>query len=153
MVGRIVVFAAVNKFLGNETGVVVRGGELDARLVGIEGLHEHMSAARSPPRAAGNLRQKLKGALGRPEIGDVQADVSIDDAHQSDVGKVKSLGDHLCAEKDVDQSLAEGGEHPAVAAGLAHRVAVHPANHEVGKLLLYLGLQPFRADALKADLL
>ena len=105
-------------------------------MVGREGLHQHPTAARSAPRASGDLGEQLKGPFRCSEVRDVQADVCVDHPDKGNVRKIEALGDHLRAEQDMDQSLAEGAQHPAVTAALLHRVAVHAAHNITVELFL-----------------
>ena len=60
--------------------------------------------------AARDLGQQLKGALGGAKVGDVQADVGADHAHQRHRRQVEALRHHLRADQHVGLALQEGGE-------------------------------------------
>ena len=62
------------------------------------------------PGASGHLGEKLKRALGGPEVGHAEADVRRDDAHERDVRDVVSLGDHLRSDEDIVVALAESAQ-------------------------------------------
>jgi hypothetical protein len=77
--------------------VVLRGGHAHGVVIGIDGLDQHDPRHVAASGAAGDLGEKLKGALGRAEIRHAEADIGRDHAHQRDIGNIVPLGDHLRA--------------------------------------------------------
>ena len=82
----------------------------------------------APAAPARYLRQKLKGPLRSPEIGHVERRVCGDDTHEGHIREIVTLGDHLCADEDVDLAPAEGPEDTLVASAGRCGVAVHPCD-------------------------
>ena len=122
-------------FLFVEAGEVVAAGELDGGMKGGEGLDEDFALDVAAPGAARHLGQQLKGPLARAEIGQVQAEVGVDDADQRDVGKVQALGDHLGADQDVGLAGAEIAQDAAVILLALEGVGVHPLHAGAGNSL------------------
>lgn len=85
-------------------------GELDGWGVRGEGLDDHLPFQVAAAGAAGDLGEQLEGAFAGAEIGDVEAEVRIEDADEGDIGEVESLGNHLGADEDVDFMGFEGVE-------------------------------------------
>ena len=98
---------AVLEFFPCEAFVIVSSCQANARLLGAERLHQHLSATRSTPGPACHLCQQLKRPFGRTKVGHVQGHVRLHYAHQRNVGEIESLGNHLRAEQDVDQPFAK----------------------------------------------
>ncbi len=87
--------------------VILRGGELNGVMIGIDGLHQHDARKAAPPRASRYLRQQLKGPLAGAKIGHAEADIRRHHAHQRHVRDVVALGDHLRAHENVVIAFAE----------------------------------------------
>ena len=66
------------------------------RLVGLDDDAPRVLAA---ARAAGHLLEQVVGALPRPKVGHLEGVVGVHHAHERDLGKVQSLGDHLRAQQ------------------------------------------------------
>src|SRR5438046_2104978 len=84
------------------TGKVMAAGELDGGMKWREALHEHLAFDVPAASPAGDLREQLKRALARAEVGLMQRHVRIDDADEGDVRKVQAFRDHLRADEDID---------------------------------------------------
>ena len=95
--GRVVEAAAIGQFALEEGGVVVARGCLDCIVLGVVGLHDNAPPAMAAPGSPGYLSQQLEGALGSPEIGQMEGRIGRGDANQGDQGQIKPLGDHLRA--------------------------------------------------------
>lgn len=78
--GGIAEVAAELDFLFVEERVVLRGGEADGVVIGIDGLDDDLAGGLSPAGASGGLGEELEGAFGGAEIGDAEAEVGVDDA-------------------------------------------------------------------------
>jgi hypothetical protein len=78
------------------------------------------------------LRQKLKGPLRRPKIGQVKPGIGIDDPDKRDVREVQPLGDHLCADEDVDISRLDRCQDPLVRPLRAGGIQIHSGDARAG---------------------
>jgi len=67
-----------------------------------------VSGCSAATSATGDLRQKLKGALTRAKIREVQREISVDDSDQGHVREVQAFRDHLGADEKVDLARAKG---------------------------------------------
>ena len=86
-------------------------------MVGQVALQDHLARHVAAPGAARHLGQELERALGRAEVGQAEAHVGVDHAHQRHARKVVALRDHLGADQDVGLPRLERGQrlrhHPA----------------------------------------
>ena len=73
-------------------------------------LHDHAAGKNAAAGTPLHLRQKLKRALFAAVIGQVQRHIRCNHAHERDVGKIVSLGDHLRADEYLCLPFAEGGQ-------------------------------------------
>ena len=96
------------KLLFGKAIEIVMPGKLNGRAERREGLHEHLALDFASSGSACHLSEKLKGSLSRPEVRQMQAQIGVDDPDEGHVGKVKSLGDHLRADKNIDRAFLEG---------------------------------------------
>ena len=92
---------------------IVPSGELDSRGLGIEGLDNNLAIQVTSPGAARHLGEQLEGALCGARVGDVQAQVCIQHAHQRHAGEVQPLGNHLGAQQNIGSVSAEIGQNIA----------------------------------------
>ena len=116
-------------------------------MVGGPGLDIHLAslgAASCPP---GDLRHKLKGPFGRPEVGEMEPCVGIHDAHDRHVRKIEPLCDHLGAEQDVDRAGGHALEHAVMRPLGAGGVQIHAGNASLGESQTDEVLQLLRAEA------
>ena len=65
------------------------------------GLDEHAPGSLAAAGPAGDLHQQLRHAFGGAEVDAEQSAVRIQNAHQRDIGKMMTLGEHLSAYEDV----------------------------------------------------
>ena len=84
-------------------------------MIGIQGLDHRLARPFSAAGAAGDLRQKLKGSLGRAEVCQAKAHVGRHDPHEGHVRKIVAFGNHLCSNQHIDLAFLQA--HP-------HRVAL-----------------------------
>ena len=108
-----------------------------------------------PAGPAGHLGEQLEGALGGPEIGDLQAQVGVEDAHQGEHGEVVALGQHLGAHQDVHLAQFRGQQprlQGAPAQGGVPVQAQDPGGREQAAQLVLdlLGALPHPAQVLGA---
>ncbi len=90
-------FPAVREFLLREADEIVQRRFLDRRFRRAGRLHQDPAAAMTTSGASRDLRDQLKGPLGRPQVGLMQDCVRRNHADQGDVRKIQTLGDHLRA--------------------------------------------------------
>ena len=125
--------------------------ELDRRVMRRERLHEHLALDVAASRASGDLREELERPLARTKIGQVQAEVGVDDANERDVWKVQPFRDHLRADEDVDLAGAERAERLAIRFLARHRVGVHALHNGLWENFRDGFLDFFRSRAGVAD--
>ena len=94
-------------------------------------LAGHVPAA-GPAR---DLGQQLERPLARPEIGHVQAQIGVDDAHQRHVREMQPLGDHLRPDQDVDLPGPEVAQDPVVGVLARGHVRIHALDPAPGEAL------------------
>jgi len=131
--GRIFQLFAELDLLFVKTHEVMAAGVLDGRMKRRERLHENLALDITAPRAAGNLREQLKGAFARAKIRLVQRGVRVNDADERDVRKMQSLRDHLRADEDVNLARAEITENVAVVILAFHGVGIHALDARLGE--------------------
>ena len=100
--GRVAEGLSMSDFLTVKAFEVVAPDRGEGVVVRHESLHDDASRPRGSSGAAGNLGQELESAFCGPEVREMQADIRGDDADHLDAGEIVSLGDHLCADHDVD---------------------------------------------------
>ncbi len=81
----------------------------------------------------------------------MQGRVGVHDPNERDLWEVEPLGDHLRADEDPHLARAKLGQGPLVAAGLLHRVGIHPQAGHVSKSGPHLGFEPLRPQATVVD--
>src|SRR6184192_4176149 len=80
----------------------------------------------------------------------MKSGVRVDHAHDGDVGKVESFGDHLGAEQDVELALGHALEYPMMRPLGAGGVEVHARDAGNRKAKRYEMLQLLGAEAAHA---
>ena len=138
---------ADRQFAADKGLVVVRGGRADGGMVGRACLHHDATAKRPATAAARHLRDKLAGAFGGAEVGQMERRIGVDDADEHHARKVEALGDHLRADKDVDLAGTKGVERLLVAAPGSHRVGIHAGHAGAAESTADEFLQPLCAGA------
>ena len=121
-------------------------------MIRVDGLDQHDAGRLAAAGAPGGLRQKLERSLRGAEVGQAQAEVGIDDAHQRHIGDVVAFGDHLRAHQDVVVVLAEAGQDGFVVALAADGVAIQPRDAGLGKERAQLLFHTLAADADELDI-
>ena len=121
------------QFPGREAFEIMSHGRTDRIVVGQRGLDQDVATQLPSPCSAGDLTQKLKRPLARPEVRQMNADICVHDSHQGDAREVESLGDHLCPEQDVDVAPLHTVEDALVSPLSGGRVHVHARDTRVGK--------------------
>ena len=97
-------------------------------MAGVAGLDDHAARLFAPPGPAGRLQQQLEGALGRPVIRQVQAEIRVGHDGQGHVRKMMALGEHLRAHQHGGLLARERAQDFLHAAGPAGAVAVQAQN-------------------------
>jgi len=110
-VRRQVAFFPMRQLGLEELVQIVLQGKPDRGLMGQQGLHDHRAPFCGPARTTRHLANKLEGPFIGAEIRYRQGRVGTYDPHKRDIGKVQTLGQHLCAGKDVDLAGGEVAQH------------------------------------------
>ncbi len=126
-------------------------GVLNGRVKRRERLHDHFPFDIAAARAARHLREQLKGAFAGTKIGNVQAEIGVNNPHQRHVGEVQPFGDHLRADENVDFAGPKIAQNMAVIFLPFHRVGVHAPDASLRKHFAQGLLHLFRAQAGVAD--
>ena len=100
-VGRVIKLTALFQLLVGVASEIRVSGELHRRTMRREGLNEDFAFTFATACASSDLREKLEGALGGPEVWHVKRKVCVQNTYQSDIGEVQSFGDHLGANEDI----------------------------------------------------
>lgn len=106
--GGIVEFFADGDFLLVEAKEVVGGRACDGVVRREVGLNDYFTVGVFASGAAGNLRDELERFFTAPEVGDGESHVGKYDSDEINFGKMKSDGDHLGSDKDVDFAFLQG---------------------------------------------
>ncbi len=80
-IGRPMTRAALSALLRHEGGEVTGHQGLHDRVLGAEGLQQHLAGCLRPPGAARHLVQQLHGALCRAQIAACQAEIGVHHPH------------------------------------------------------------------------
>ena len=105
--GRIPQALPVTHLFLEEQGVILGRGSPDRVVLGHVGLNDSTTGALPAPSPTHHLGQHLKGALRGPVVGQGEADVGQDHAHQGDFGQIQALGQHLGTDEHVGLAAAE----------------------------------------------
>lgn len=132
---RISNLPTVFDLLGVETLVVVRRGESHGRVIGLEGLQDHLTGGLRSPRPTRHLGQQLKGALRGPKVRKRKTLVGQHDAHERHGRNVVPLGYHLSTHQDVDLSSSQAIEH-GLHTLTGSRVTIEPGDTSLWETLL-----------------
>src|SRR5205807_277201 len=89
------------------------------------------------------LREELKRALRRAEIGEAEADIRRDDADEGHSREVVAFRDHLCADEDVDLTVAKLPQNRRQRALAADGVAIEPGHSRARTEPLHFGFYAF----------
>lgn len=103
-------FLAVGKQDLIERRIVAGYGELDGRVFGLISLDKDMgvgvmTTADSPD----DLSEKMEGAFGGGEVGEMKATVGLDDADSDEMREVQAFGESLSADEEVNFAGFDGG--------------------------------------------
>ena len=132
----------VSDLLLEEGVVVLRGGEVEHRVVGVGGLDDGKTGVFGPAAPAHHLRDEAEHGLIRPEALGEQERVDAEDAHQGHILEIQPLGHHLGAHHDVVLAAGEPGQQLFVGVLGGGGVLVHPQDaclrEELCQLLLSL---------------
>src|SRR5579862_5515625 len=104
------------------------GGKLHSVVILKIRLQNHFSRRLPASGSAGNLRQQLKGALGRAEIGKAQCTVGANHTNQRDAVNVVALCNHLRADENIELTFIQRVERALEILMPADGVAIEPRN-------------------------
>ena len=149
---RIAELGALHQLRRGEALEVEPLGELHRIGRRLERLHDHRALEVAAAGAAGHLREQLERALRGAEVGQLQREVRVDDAHQRHAREIEPLGDHLRPEEHVVAPGAEIREHLAEKVLLPHRIRVDAGHAGAREQAVDDLLHLLRAVALPADL-
>ena len=131
--------------------IILPRGELDRIVLGIIRFDQNFAGQRAAPGAPGNLRQKLKRALGGPKIRQTELRIRGNDSHQRDALEIVAFRNHLRADEDVDFPGSKIAQHLLVGALGADRVAIQARDFRVGEFFAEFFLELLGARAEKID--
>jgi hypothetical protein len=94
-----------------------------------------------------NLREQLKCALARPEIGKAKSDISRHDANKRHGRKVVALGNHLRTDEDVDRAGRNRGKRSGDSPPTPNCVAIHSERTRGREQSFDLGFESLGAKA------
>src|SRR5258708_20100848 len=121
--------------------------KLDRRTKRGRCLHKNLPGDLSPSGAASDLSEQLECAFTGSKVGQVQPDICIDDAHQSDIGKIETFRDHLGADENVDLSTPKSTEGLSISILSYHGIRIHPSQPGFRKNLLDTPFDLFSTEA------
>jgi len=121
------------EFLLEVAGEIVVPRELNGWTERCVGLNKNVARCFAATRPSGDLREQLKRAFAGAEVGKMEGKIGIDDPDQSHVREMKTFGDHLRTNQDVDLAGAKISQSFAVSFFSSHRIGVHPAHVRFGK--------------------
>ena len=119
--------------------------------MGGEGLDDDFAFEFTASGTSGDLGDELEGALAGAEIGDVEAEVGVEDSDEGDVGEMQALGDHLGADKDVDFLGFEFPEDVFEGVFAAHGIGIDAGEAGFGEDFLEDFLDLLGAVSLEGD--
>src|SRR5258708_39816186 len=70
-------------------------------------LHKNFAGDLSSSGPASDLRKQLESTFTGSKVGQMQADICVNDTHQGDIRKIEALGDHLRTDQNVDLSTPQ----------------------------------------------
>ena len=138
-----------------ESGEIMTRERLVHRLLRVSRLNDHLPMAGMPPGATRHLHQLREQALRCTKILRKKHRVGVQHADQAKIGKIVSLGDHLCSHKDIDLVCVDAIKERLRAAFQARGVGIDARNaclrEKFGEVLLdALGATPHRLQILVA---
>ncbi len=112
----------------------------------IESLHDRFTRFNAPPCAPRYLCQQLERALCGTKVGEAKPDVCRNHTDQGDARKVVPLGNHLCANKNVDRPCGHLPENVGGRSFSPNRIAIESRDS-----CLRPSRRDFSRDALGAE--
>ncbi len=109
------------------------GQQAQVRVVGMQGLHQHLARVGGATGAARHLFQQLGAVLQRPEVAGIEASVGIDHHHQGDVWQMVALGQHLGPNQQAGLAAAHLGQHLLEGVAAPSAVTVDAVHRHLGK--------------------
>lgn len=120
-------------FLFPKSIEIVVSSKLDTRAERGETLDENLAFDIAASRPSCDLGEELEGAFTCSEIGEMQAEVSINNSHEGDIGKVEAFRDHLGSDEDINFADTKSGKGFSESILPRHDVSVEAFNHRLGK--------------------
>jgi hypothetical protein len=77
----------------------------------------------------------------------MQGRIGVDYSHEHHIWEIKSFGDHLRANEEIDLMFTKGRQRSLMAPTRPHRIGVHPRHANPSKLGPHLILQPLCPSA------
>lgn len=150
-VRRVFIPSPMGNFLTVERGIVVLCCTSNGVMLWGVCLDNGSSWAGPAASPSGYLAEKLKGAFTGAKIRKVKDGIGGDYPHQSYLGKVQSLGKHLCADKNVCLVGKKGLGDSFMAVFPSGNVSVPAQYSGSGEIVAYLLFYSFGADAQEPD--
>ena len=147
IVGRIFEDAPFDNLAFVHRVVVVVHCVADGLMVGLVGLDDDLALPSASSGATADLCHLLEAALVGAEIGIGNEVVGGEDSDDADVVEVESLGDHLCADKDVDAVFVEIVEDFYILVFLRCRIEIHTCYARLGEEDSEVVFDAFGAEA------
>jgi hypothetical protein len=143
--------AALLQLSDEETVIILRNCQLNGVMVGEAGLNEHNPGLVASPRTTCNLGEQLEAFFGCTVMREQKGLVGIQDANDSDFGKVKPFRDHLSSDEDLSLAVAEGVQDAGMFAPAHNCVPVKPQNLHLREQSPDFRFNSFRASTFQCD--
>ena len=98
---------AQGQFCFAEAVCIMSAGKLNGCSLWVIGLDDNLTIQITASGMACNLGEQLECALGCSRVWNVQPKVCIQYPHEGNPRKVKSFGNHLCAQQNIEPVGAE----------------------------------------------
>src|SRR5690348_17939811 len=118
------------QFALEERDVVLFDRILDGVMFRIKRLDKNAAGQLAAAGAAGHLRQQLERALGSAKVRQAQRRIGADHADKSDAMKIMALGEHLCADENIERAIGKCTQRFLILALGAGGVAVEASRSE-----------------------
>src|ERR1700730_15899637 len=86
---------------------VVTGGSVNTEMLGIEGLDNDATSVNATTGATGHLSQQSKSAFGSRVVGQIESDISRNDAYQRHTWQIETFGDHLRTNEHIGSAVGK----------------------------------------------
>ena len=120
---------------------------MDYRVLGRVGLDDSPALVAASAGPADHLSQQREGVLIAAVIVEIQHTVGVEHAHQSHVGEIEPLCDHLGTDEDIILAVCEGAQLLLVRRARHSGIGIHTQYPRAGEDLGYLDLRALCAGA------